>query len=63
MESAVEYCETHIRWFFVLVGAAAAVVGGLFTATIVGAIIGIPLMLVAFSLLNDPVERVPYTAV
>jgi hypothetical protein len=63
MQSVVEFCETHIRWAFVFVGAAIALIAGLLIATVFGAIIGIPLMLVAFSFLHDPVERVPCSAV
>jgi hypothetical protein len=63
MQAVIEFCETHIRWVFIVGGAGIALLGGLFTATVVGAIVGIPLLLLAFSLLNDPVERVPCRAV
>jgi hypothetical protein len=63
MRAVIEFCETHIRWAFIVVGAGVALIGGLLTATVVGAIVGIPLLLLAFSLLNDPVEKIPCSAV
>jgi hypothetical protein len=63
MQSAIEFCEKHIRWSFIVAGAAIGLTAIFLIATVVGAIIGIPLMLLAFSLLNDPVERIPCSAV
>lgn len=40
---------------FLGVGATVALIGRLFTASIVGAIVGIPLLLVAWPLLKNPV--------
>lgn len=48
-------CGWDIHWTFLAVGAALALVGGLLTATIVGAIVGIPILLVALPLLKNPV--------
>jgi predicted tellurium resistance membrane protein TerC len=63
MQSVEEFCERHIRWSFIVAGAAIGLTATILIATVIGAIIGIPLMLLAFSLLNDPVERIPCSAV
>jgi ABC-type lipoprotein release transport system permease subunit len=63
MQSVIEFCERHIRWSFIVAGAAIGLTATFLIATVIGAIIGIPLMLLAFSLLNDPVERIPCSAV
>jgi hypothetical protein len=43
-----------IQWMFLAVGMVAALVGGILTASIVGAIVGIPLLLVPWPLLKNP---------
>jgi hypothetical protein len=40
---------------FIAVGAVVALIGGILTASIVGAFIGVPLLLVALPLLKNPV--------
>lgn len=54
MRNYVESCGTRYRWLFVGVGASIALVGGMFTASIVGAIVGIPMLLIALPLLKNP---------
>ena len=54
MENYLKNCETRHRWLFLGVGAALALVGGFFTASIVGAIVGIPMLLLAWPLLKSP---------
>jgi hypothetical protein len=51
-------CGWKIRWSFLAVGGTLAIAGGLLTATIVGAIIGIPLLLIALPLFKSPVAPV-----
>ena len=48
-------CGWEVRWLFLAVGIPVALVGGLFTASVIGAIIGIPLLLVVWPLLSNPV--------
>lgn len=48
-------CGWEIHWLFISVGVTIAFIGGLFTATIVGAVIGIPMLLVAWPLLKSPI--------
>jgi hypothetical protein len=40
---------------FIAVGAVVALIGGILTASIVGAIVGIPLLLIAWPLFKEPV--------
>jgi hypothetical protein len=54
MSNYLDNCGTRYRWLFVAVGASLALVGGIFTASIIGAIIGIPLLLLAMPLLKSP---------
>jgi hypothetical protein len=56
MRQQLERCGRNIHWLFLAVGIPLALIGGMFTATIVGAIIGIPLLLLAWPLLANPVE-------
>ncbi len=51
-------CGWKIHWLFLAVGSTLALMGDLFTATIVGAIVGIPLLLIALPLLRNPAETV-----
>lgn len=55
MRNQAENCGWEIRWMFLGVGATVALIGGVSTASIVGAIIGIPLLLIAWPLLKNPV--------
>ncbi len=48
----LQNCGWEVRWLFLAVGAPLAFVGGLFTASVIGAIIGIPLLLIAWPLLS-----------
>jgi hypothetical protein len=54
MRNYLENCGTRHRWLFLGVGASLALVGGIFTATIVGAFIGIPMLPLALPLLKRP---------
>ncbi len=51
-------CGWEIHWSFLAVGSALALVGGILTASIIGAIIGIPLLLIAWPLLKNPVSPI-----
>lgn len=55
MRKRQEHCGCEIHMFFISVGVAIAFIGGLFTATIVGAVIGIPMLLIAWPLLKSPI--------
>lgn len=54
MRNYLENCGTRYRWLFITVGLTLAIVGGMFTASIVGAIVGIPMLLIALPLLKNP---------
>jgi hypothetical protein len=54
MKNVAENCGWEIQWVFLAVGMVVALVGGILTASIVGAIVGIPLLLVAWPLLKNP---------
>ncbi|GMQ93951.1 MAG: hypothetical protein BMS9Abin12_1433 [Acidimicrobiia bacterium] len=55
MNEQRENCGWEFRWLFLTVGATLALVGGIFTASIIGAVVGIPLLLIAWPLLKNPV--------
>jgi hypothetical protein len=55
MSQNIESCGWDVRWLFLAVGFPVAFIGGLFTASIIGAVIGIPLLLVAWPLLDGTV--------
>jgi hypothetical protein len=55
MRNQSENCGWDVRWMFIAVGAVVALIGGILTASIVGAFIGVPLLLVALPLLKNPV--------
>ncbi len=59
MGKRVEQCGWTAHWAYLIAGAGLGLVGALFTATILGAIIGIPLMLLVLPLLKNPVVAVP----
>jgi hypothetical protein len=48
-------CGWNVHWLLIAAGAPIALVGGILTASIVGAVVGIPMLLVAWSLLSNPV--------
>jgi hypothetical protein len=54
MTDYLENCGTRYRWLFGGVGASLALTGEFFTASIVGAVIGIPMLLLAPPLLKNP---------
>ena len=55
MRHLAENCGWNIQWTFLAVGVVLALAGGILTASIVGAIVGIPLLLIAWPLLKEPV--------
>jgi len=55
METQLQDCGSEVRWLFLAVGVPLALVGGILTASIIGAIVGIPLLLIAWPLLENPV--------
>lgn len=55
METQLQDCGWEVRWLFLAVGVPLALVGGILTASIIGAIVGIPLLLTAWPLLENPV--------
>ena len=55
MRNQPENCGWEIRWMFLGVGTTVALIGGIFTASIVGAIIGVPMLLISLPLLKNPV--------
>lgn len=55
MRNASENCGWEVRWLLLSVGAVLALAGGIVTTSIVGAIVGIPLLLLAWPLLKTPI--------
>ena len=54
-------CGTRLRWSFLFAGVALAAVGAFLSATIVGLIVGIPILLVAWPLLTTQTTPKPCT--
>jgi len=54
MPENIENCGWEVRWLFLAVGIPVAFIGGMFTASVIGAIIGIPLLLLAWPPLKNP---------
>jgi len=50
----IERCRDQLDWLVLGLAAALFAVGGFFTATVIGAILGIPLLLMALPLLVKP---------
>jgi hypothetical protein len=59
MQEFVKKCTSRIQWSYLAVGAVLALVGGFMTASVVGSIVGIPLLLLAWPLLSEPRRTVP----
>jgi hypothetical protein len=57
MNERLENCGWEIHWLFLAVGVTLALIGGIFTPSIIRAIVGIPLLLIAWPLLKSPVVR------
>ena len=55
MRDTAENCGWDIQWLLLAVGGVLALVGAILTASIVGGIIGIPLLLIAWPLVKEPV--------
>lgn len=55
MRDLAENCVWNVPWLFLSVGAVMVLAGGILTASIIGAIVGIPLLLIARPLLKNPV--------
>lgn len=47
-------CKPHVDWFGLGTGFALFSVGGILTATVVGAVVGIPMLLASLGLFNNP---------
>ncbi len=61
MKRIVQSCGRHISWLAIAAGIALIPLGGILSATVVGVIIGGPLLLVAWSLLRGSVTPLPCT--
>lgn len=59
MQEFVKKCTSRIQWSYLAVGAVLALVGGFMTASVVGSIVGIPLLLLAWPFLSEPRRTVP----
>ena len=59
MRDFVEKCTSRIQWSYLVVGAVLALVGGFMTASVVGSVVGIPLLLLSWPLLSEPRRTVP----
>ncbi len=52
--NVVRNCGRQLGWLFIPVGFILAMMGGFLTATVVGGIVGIPLLLVAAGMMGAP---------
>ena len=59
MREFTSQCKGRIRWSSLVAGGLLAIVGGFLTASVVGSIAGIPLLLVAWPLLSEPRRTIP----
>ena len=55
--NVIRNCGRHLRWLLIPVGFVLAIMGGFLTATIVGGIVGIPLLLVGVGMMGAPRPR------
>ena len=55
--NVVRSCGRQLRWLLIPVGFILAIMGGFLTATVVGGIVGIPLLLVAAGMMGAPTTR------
>ena len=55
--STLRNCGRRLRWLLIPVGFVLAIMGGFLTATVIGGIVGIPLLLVAAGLMSTPSPR------
>ncbi len=55
--NVVRNCGRQLRWLLIPVGFVLAIMGGFLTATVVGGIVGIPLLLVAAGMMGAPTPR------
>ncbi len=53
----VRNCGRQLGWLLIPVGFILAIMGGFLTATVVGGIVGIPLLLVAVGMMGAPRPR------
>ena len=59
MNRIIQSCGRHISWLAIAAGVALIPLGGALSATVVGVVIGGPLLLVALALLRNSVEPLP----
>ena len=59
MNPIIESCGHHISWLAIAAGLMLIPLGGVLSATVVGVILGGPLLLIAFSLLHNSVAPLP----
>lgn len=50
-------CGRRLQWLLIPIGFVLAIMGGFLTATVVGGIVGIPLLLVATGMMSAPSPR------
>ncbi len=55
--NVVRSCGRQLGWLLIPVGFILAIIGGFLTATVVGGIVGIPLLLVAAGMMGAPTTR------
>lgn len=61
MNRIIQTCGRHISWLAIAVGLVLIPLGGVLSATVVGVIIGGPLVLIAAALLRNSVVPLPCT--
>jgi hypothetical protein len=59
MRDFVKKCTRRIQWSYLVAGSLLALIGGFMTASVVGSVVGIPLLLLAWPLLSEPRRTVP----
>ncbi len=55
--NVVRNCGRQLGWLLIPVGFVLAIMGGFLTATVVGGIVGIPLLLVGGGMMSTPSPR------
>ncbi len=61
MNRIIQSCGRHISWIAIAAGLVLIPLGGILSATVVGVVVGGPLLLVALALLRNSVTPQPCT--
>jgi len=59
MNRIIQTCGRHIRWFAIAAGLLLIPLGGVLSATVIGVVVGGPILLVSLALLSNSVTPQP----